>query len=102
MGDAAFVARPHCGIGVTKAADDAIHLVDALSAATDVGAALAHYETSRLPFGERVIAQARRLGGYLGAPHGVRGEQLPDDAILRETATIDFLSSLVRHAIDSA
>ena len=31
IGDGAFVARPHCGAGVSKAADDAASLVDALS-----------------------------------------------------------------------
>ena len=32
IGDAAFVARPHCGAGVSKAADDAASLATALSA----------------------------------------------------------------------
>ena len=35
-GDAAFVARPHIGAGVAKAADDALALADALAANTDV------------------------------------------------------------------
>ena len=36
MGDAAFVARPHVAAGVSKAADDAAALVEALSAERDV------------------------------------------------------------------
>ena len=46
LGDAAFVARPHVATGVTKAALDARCLVDALSAAGSIDAALAQYETS--------------------------------------------------------
>ena len=30
LGDAAFVARPHCGMGVTKAAGDALAIVEAI------------------------------------------------------------------------
>jgi len=89
LGDAAFVARPHCGIGVTKAADDAAALARALAAETDVGRALARYEANRMPFGNKVIAQARRLGSYLQA--GAASKQPSDDFLLRETATIDFL-----------
>lgn len=92
LGDAAFVARPHCGIGVTKAADDAATLAQALVAEADVGKALARYEANRLPFGNKVIAQARRLGSYLQAGVAGAGKQPSDDFLLRETATIDFLN----------
>ena len=43
MGDAAFVARPHVGAGVTKAALDAACLADALQEHDSIEAALAHY-----------------------------------------------------------
>ena len=43
MGDAAFVARPHVGAGVTKAALDAACLADALQDHDSIEAALAHY-----------------------------------------------------------
>src|SRR6185437_13998817 len=44
LGDAGFVARPHVGAGVTKAALNATCLADALAAApADIGAALAAY-----------------------------------------------------------
>jgi 2-polyprenyl-6-methoxyphenol hydroxylase-like FAD-dependent oxidoreductase len=36
LGDAAFVARPHVGAGVAKAADDALALADALAAESEV------------------------------------------------------------------
>lgn len=68
LGDAAFVARPHVGMGVTKAADDALALVDALAAAGDASpAALAAFEAQRLRFGNAVIARARHLGAYMQA-----------------------------------
>jgi 2-polyprenyl-6-methoxyphenol hydroxylase-like FAD-dependent oxidoreductase len=67
LGDAAFVARPHVGMGVTKAALDAECLADALLALGDVDAALARYHQRQHLFGSRVIARARRVGAHLGA-----------------------------------
>jgi 2-polyprenyl-6-methoxyphenol hydroxylase-like FAD-dependent oxidoreductase len=43
LGDAAFVARPHVGMGVTKAGLDAQCLADALAQTGDIDAALARY-----------------------------------------------------------
>jgi len=44
LGDAAFVARPHVGAGVTKAALDAMGLADAIRAAGDnIDVALERY-----------------------------------------------------------
>lgn len=66
LGDAAFVARPHVGTGVTKAALDAQGLTDALAAAgNDLAAALARYDRERRRFGTRLVARGRRLGAYL-------------------------------------
>ncbi len=48
VGDAAFVARPHVGAGVSKAADDAAALAAALDGDDDVEAALRRYERHRL------------------------------------------------------
>jgi 2-polyprenyl-6-methoxyphenol hydroxylase-like FAD-dependent oxidoreductase len=68
LGDAAFVARPHVGMGVTKAAADAAALADALDAnPRDVPAALATFEHSRLSYGAAVIRRARELGSYMQA-----------------------------------
>jgi len=67
LGDAAFVARPHVGMGVTKAALDAQCLADALMQTSDIDAALARYNTRQHLFGSRVIARARRVGAHLGA-----------------------------------
>jgi 2-polyprenyl-6-methoxyphenol hydroxylase-like FAD-dependent oxidoreductase len=67
LGDAAFVARPHVGMGVTKAALDAQCLAQALAQEGDLPRALARYERERRLFGERIVARARRLGAYLEA-----------------------------------
>ena len=67
LGDAAYVARPHVGMGVTKAALDAECLADALVESTDIDAALARYNEHQQAFGARVIARARRVGAHLGA-----------------------------------
>ena len=63
LGDAAFVARPHVGMGVTKAALDAESLADALLACGDIDAALARYSERQQLFGSRVVARARAGGG---------------------------------------
>ena len=67
LGDAAFVARPHVGMGVTKAALDAQCLADAWDELHDIGAALDRYDERQHLFGTRVIARARRIGAHLGA-----------------------------------
>ncbi len=67
LGDAAFVARPHVGMGVAKAADDAMALARCISAAGAGPQALRQYDAERRPAGERVQDRARRLGAYLQA-----------------------------------
>lgn len=67
LGDAAFVARPHCGMGVTKAIGDAVSLVENLEARPDMDEALDGYETERLAFGRFIVAHARSLGAYMQA-----------------------------------
>jgi 2-polyprenyl-6-methoxyphenol hydroxylase-like FAD-dependent oxidoreductase len=75
LGDAAFVARPHVGAGVTKAALDAQGLADALAASSDLATALARYERERLASGQNLVDWSRHLGAYLEAcakPDGSR------------------------------
>src|SRR5262249_56242085 len=52
IGDAAFVARPHVGAGVAKAAQDALALAQALAGvgAGNIAAALTAIEATQLPF----------------------------------------------------
>jgi 2-polyprenyl-6-methoxyphenol hydroxylase-like FAD-dependent oxidoreductase len=88
LGDAAFVARPHCGMGVTKAAGDAMALVDALVAADgDVDRALLRYDLARRPFGAAVVAHGRELGAYLqGSQTEAARRHHTADAVMREIA----------------
>jgi len=88
LGDSAFVARPHVGAGITKAALDAKGLVDSLAAESDLGAALARYDRERRAFGSALVARARHLGAYLEAEAKERGaaERRPE-TVLREYGT---------------
>lgn len=68
LGDAAFVARPHVGTGVTKAALDAQCLADVLGdGREDFSAALQQYDAKRTKFGKWLVARGRYLGAYLSA-----------------------------------
>jgi 2-polyprenyl-6-methoxyphenol hydroxylase-like FAD-dependent oxidoreductase len=63
LGDAAFVARPHVGAGVTKAALDAMRLADAIRAAgDDLAAALAEYDRRQRQLGDWCVARGRQMG----------------------------------------
>jgi len=66
LGDAAFVARPHVGAGVTKAALDAACLADALTTNADIDQALAYYDAERRSFGDWIVARGRELGACIG------------------------------------
>ena len=96
VGDGAFVARPHVGAGVSKAADDAGALVDALQQHDGVEAALKGFEAARLPENNRIIEWARHLGAFLQASQTLEeqeraGQHSTDAAVIEETATLDFL-----------
>jgi len=65
IGDAAFIARPHVGGGITKAAIDADNLARALAAHASIDAGLAEFEQQSLHFGRGVVDRARGLGAYL-------------------------------------
>ena len=94
LGDAAFVARPHVGAGVAKAAMDALALVAALQSEESVPAALARYEQERIPQGRRIIQQAQRLGSFVRSEIAVETDRtLELDLILKETAVLDFMQA---------
>ena len=66
LGDAAFLARPHCGIGVTKAAGDAVLLAELLTAFPgDIGHALQIFDAERCRFGRYITAYSRLLGSQM-------------------------------------
>lgn len=92
LGDAAFVARPHVGMGVTKAAADAQALASALADEADVERALARFEAERLRYGAAVIRRARELGAYMQAQVLTEEERIlaerhrRPEAVMAETA----------------
>lgn len=64
-GDAACVARPHVGMGVTKAALDALALARHLATAADLETALAGYSAERVPAARAAYDRARALGAFI-------------------------------------
>jgi 2-polyprenyl-6-methoxyphenol hydroxylase-like FAD-dependent oxidoreductase len=96
LGDAAFVARPHVGLGVTKAAGDAAALIDALEAHSDPTAGLRAYEAKRLEFGKAIVAHARTLGLAIGAAEisgpqaGLIAHLRRPEVVMREIAVPDW------------
>ncbi len=96
LGDAAFVARPHIGAGVAKAADDAMALADALDSEPDIVAALRAFEAARQPIGHRIIERTRALGAYVQADLRTQAERdyaalhRTPEAVLAETAMMDY------------
>lgn len=90
-GDAACVARPHVGMGVTKAAADALALTRHLSSAP-AEEALQAYSDERAPASRIAYERAQRLGGYIfdGDPRqNLDGRSNPNlTAILQDTAVL--------------
>jgi 2-polyprenyl-6-methoxyphenol hydroxylase-like FAD-dependent oxidoreductase len=93
LGDAAFVARPHLGMGVTKAAGDAVALARWLNSSGDaVGPALEGFSGERSAFGAAVVRRARELGAYMQAQNLTDDEKRMaerhrrPEAIMAETA----------------
>jgi 2-polyprenyl-6-methoxyphenol hydroxylase-like FAD-dependent oxidoreductase len=97
MGDAAFVARPHVGMGVTKAGEDALALAEAVARHGATPAALLAYEAMRLAPGHAVVERGRRLGAYLQARAQDAGQPAHDRT---RCASRDALSVLRDTAID--
>ena len=95
LGDAAFVARPHVGAGVAKAAEDALALADALES-DDFEDGLKRFEAARLSVGNKIIERARRLGAYVQADLKTQAERVyaalhrKPEAVLSETAMMNF------------
>ena len=91
MGDAAFVARPHVGMGVTKAAEDAMALADCISLHGAGAAAALAYQSRRLDAGQAVVERGRRLGRYMQSQGSAEAVQREVSEVLRETA-VDLAS----------
>ena len=91
MGDAAFVGRPHVGMGVTKAGDEAMVIAKHIAALGATPAALKAYSDERLKLGQQVVARAQYLGRYMQA-QGSKGDRDNEklkrnaDTVMAETA----------------
>jgi 2-polyprenyl-6-methoxyphenol hydroxylase-like FAD-dependent oxidoreductase len=67
MGDAAFVARPHVGMGVTKAAEDAMALTELVALHGGTPEAVQAFQDRRLQPARAVVERGRALGDYMQA-----------------------------------
>ena len=69
LGDSAFSARPHTGMGVVKATGDANCLTRAIEAHPgDLGSALSTYDEERTRYGRALVRFGRRLGTHIETP----------------------------------
>ncbi len=96
VGDAAFVARPHIGAGVTKAAEDAHALARALGKASSVEEALKAYDAERHSIDQIAYERAQYLGEYLMPKYKTEEEKAAwarhhnIETIMRDTAVLNF------------
>jgi 2-polyprenyl-6-methoxyphenol hydroxylase-like FAD-dependent oxidoreductase len=89
VGDAAFVARPHVGAGVTKAALDAMCLADAIrTASDDLPAALANFDSEQRRLGDWCVARGRQMGVRIRTRHP--GETAPSRSELDHRAELSI------------
>ena len=86
IGDAAFTARPHVGMGVTKAAMDAFTLSEHLENNQN-SQNLSLWETKRLKEGKFIVNRSRVLGKYLSLPKANETLNMPKISnVLKDTA----------------
>ena len=86
IGDAAFTARPHVGMGVTKAAMDAFTLSEYLEDSSNLDD-LDKWEHSRLKESQFIVNRSRKLGQYLSIPKNNEGLIMPHvQNVLKDTA----------------
>jgi 2-polyprenyl-6-methoxyphenol hydroxylase-like FAD-dependent oxidoreductase len=86
MGDAAFVGRPHVGMGVTKAGDEAMVIGKHIAKLGASPEALQAYSDERLKLGQQVVARAQYLGRYMQA-QGTKGTRDTDN-LKRNASTV--------------
>jgi 2-polyprenyl-6-methoxyphenol hydroxylase-like FAD-dependent oxidoreductase len=98
IGDAAFVCRPHVGIGVLKAAQDAAALAQSLRECALVPDALQRYERERLQPNIDAVGFGRHLGAFiergLADPMSDPSLKLSYDYIIRESARLPRMAMM--------
>jgi 2-polyprenyl-6-methoxyphenol hydroxylase-like FAD-dependent oxidoreductase len=98
LGDAAFTARPHVGMGVTKAAIDAFTLSNSLSSNNYLNN-LSKWEKNRIKAGKFLVNRSRELGIYLSKSMKNKTLIMPDILnVLSDTAI--SLYEIKNHSID--
>ena len=86
IGDAAFTARPHVGMGVTKAAMDAFTLSEYLEDSSNLDD-LDKWEHNRLKESQFIVNRSRKLGQYLSIPKNNEDLIMPNvQNVLKDTA----------------
>ena len=86
IGDAAFTARPHVGMGVTKAAMDAFTLSEYLEDSSNLDD-LDKWEHGRLKESQFIVNRSRKLGQYLSIPNDNENLIMPNvQNVLQDTA----------------
>ena len=73
-------------MGVTKAAEDALALCDALEAYGTTPEALQVYESKRLGEGQAVVERGRRLGAYMQATATGQAALRDATTVMQQTA----------------
>jgi 2-polyprenyl-6-methoxyphenol hydroxylase-like FAD-dependent oxidoreductase len=96
IGDAAALARPHIGMGISKAASDAVALSECLAdPAIPVADALARFNSMRIPVGEKTVRRGRDLGAYM-LPHP------PEDKADIDWSQFHSIRGILTHTASSA
>ena len=86
IGDAAFTARPHVGMGVTIAAMDAFTLSEYLEDSSNLDD-LDKWEHRRLKESQFIVNRSRKLGQYLSIPKNNEDLIMPNvQNVLKDTA----------------
>jgi 2-polyprenyl-6-methoxyphenol hydroxylase-like FAD-dependent oxidoreductase len=100
VGDAAFVARPHVGMGTTKAAGEARALVGLVpQTPTDLLYLATVDAECRQAYGQRVVRRGRHLGAYMQAQIASVEEQRQaqyfrkPEVVMTETASMHGLEN---------
>lgn len=96
IGDAAFTARPHIGVGITKAVEDAMTLAYELHNNNSIDTALYRFNSNRYQTNYAWINRSRELGAYLQAQllsdveHRYAKQHRTTEAVMKETANLDY------------
>ena len=96
VGDAAAVARPHVGMGVTKALIDCMALHTKLEKKPSIEEALADYSSQQHKFADQIVNASRQLGAFIRTDRQSMYAELKDEEItyiVENTADYKFAVS---------